>query len=926
MKLNILLAFFLLVIQNIFAQIIVTEPSIPVESQAVTIIFDATRGTAGLKGYSGDVYAHTGVITDKSSGGSDWKYVKTNWGQNTPATKLTRIGTDLYQLHIGPSIRSYYGVPAQDEILKMAFVFRSSDSSKEGKDTGGTDIFVNVFKEGFIVKFDLPQNNTLAEPGQSVDFRVSSSYDADLTLWINDLLVAETQGKTLDHLSVFNEPGDYMAIAQGVYQADTIADTVYICIREEAALIPMPVHYKKGINYLSDSQVALVLWAPEKEYVYVLGDFNEWRPQNAWQMNRDGDFYWLEIDGLTPGKSYVYQYLIDGALLIADPYTEQVSDPFQDKNISSTVYPGLVEYPSGKTAGLAAVFQTGQVPYAWEVPEFEAPDKTNLVIYELLIRDFHEDHSYTAVIDKLDYLDSLGINVLELMPVNEFEGNSSWGYNPSFYFAPDKYYGPKNELKRLVDECHKRGIAVVIDMVLNHSFGQSPFVQMYFDGGKPALNNPWYNREHNFTNPDAHWGYDFNHESLYTQELVDSINAFWMSEYNIDGFRFDFTKGFGNNIKGSNDSWGSLYDADRIRLLKRMADQIWNRNPDAIVIFEHLSDNAEEKELAEYGILLWGRMDIPYAEAAMGYHTSNKSDVTRVLHTSRGWSKAHLVGYMESHDEERQMYKIKQWGNASGSYSTKNPETASHRVGLNSLFFFPLPGPKMMWMFEELGYDISIDFDCRVCEKPVLWAYYEIAYLRNIYRIMSNMIHLKNTYDVFSKGNLTYSLAGSVKQYRMSLGDHHVFAVGNFDVVPKTTSLLMPQLGVWYEYFSRTTTDVTNSNMIITLEPGDYRLFSTMEMDWKTPMSPVETENVSKMEDFNEIRFFPNPSKDRIYFDQPLLKLEIYTMQGLIVHNQLGKVGSEIMSADIQALTPGSYIVLGMDPDKKLRVGRLVKE
>lgn len=926
MKLYISILLFFLAIQGILAQIVVTQPAIPIENQSVTIIFDATKGTAGLKGFTGDVYAHTGVITDKSNSGSDWKYVKTSWGQNTPATKLSRIGTDLYQLEIGPTIRSYYGVPVQDDILKMAFVFRSADSSKQGKDTGGTDIFVDVFMEGFIVKFDEPQNNTLLEQGQDLDFQVSSTYDADLSLLINGDLVDTIQGKSLMYTHTFTDPGDYLIIAQGIYLSDTIQDSVFVCVREEVTLLPKPTQYKKGINYLSEEQVALVLWAPEKEFVYLLGDFNEWKPQNAWQMKKDGDYFWIEFDGLTPGNSYVYQYLIDGILLIADPYTEQVSDPFQDKNIPSTVYPDLIPYPVNQTSGLAAVFRTGQNPYAWEVPQFEAPDKTQLVIYELLVRDFHEDHNYTAVIDKLDYLDSLGINVLELMPVNEFEGNSSWGYNPSFYFAPDKYYGPKNELKSLVDECHKRGIAVVIDMVLNHSYGQSPFAQMYLDGGKPALNNPWYNREHNFTNPDAHWGYDFNHESLYTQELVDSINAFWMSEYNIDGFRFDFTKGFGNNIKGSNDSWGSLYDADRIRLLKRMADQIWNRNPDAIVIFEHLSDNTEEKELAEYGILLWGRMDIPYAEAAMGYHTSNKSDVTRVLHTSRGWNKAHLVGYMESHDEERQMFKIKQWGNASGSYSTKNPETASHRVGLNSLFFFPLPGPKMMWMFEELGYDISIDFDCRVCEKPVLWEYYEIAYLRNIYRIMSNMIHLKKTYDVFSKGNLTYSLAGSVKQYRMSLGDHHVFAVGNFDVVPKTTSLLMPQLGVWYEYFSRTTTEVTNSNMIITLEPGDYRLFSTVEMDWKTLMSPVKTEDVSNLEDINSIGIFPNPSKDRIFFEQPLLKLEIYTLQGQIVHNQLGKVGNEIMYADIQAFAAGSYIVLGMDKDKKMRVGRLVKE
>ena len=81
------------------------------------------------------------------------------------------------------------------------------------------------------------------------------------------------------------------------------------------------------------------------------------------------------------------------------------------------------------------------------------------------------------------------------MPVNEFEGNTSWGYNPSFYFAVDKYYGTKNDLRTFVDECHSQGMAVIIDLVLNHSFGQSPFYLLYKDAdGKPSTDNPWYNQ------------------------------------------------------------------------------------------------------------------------------------------------------------------------------------------------------------------------------------------------------------------------------------------------------------------------------------------------------------------------------------------------------------------------------------------------
>ena len=169
------------------------------------------------------------------------------------------------------------------------------------------------------------------------------------------------------------------------------------------------------------------------------------------------------------------------------------------------------------------------------------------------IRDFTSEHSFNAAKDKLPYLKQLGINAIELMPVNEFEGNSSWGYNPSFYFAVDKYYGTKNDMRAFVDECHRQGIAVIIDLVLNHSFGQSPFYLLYREAdGTPSADNPWYNQKSNIPNAALQWGYDFNHQSTYTRALVDSVAGFWMKEYKVDGFRYDFTKGFSNT---SQDTW-----------------------------------------------------------------------------------------------------------------------------------------------------------------------------------------------------------------------------------------------------------------------------------------------------------------------------------------------------------------------------------
>ncbi len=99
----------------------------------------------GLIDYAGDdVYAHTGVITDKSTSGSDWKYVIAEWSTNLPKAKLTKVSANVWTLTISPSIREFYGVPAEEKILKMAFVFRNSGGTVTGRDVGGTDIFYDV--------------------------------------------------------------------------------------------------------------------------------------------------------------------------------------------------------------------------------------------------------------------------------------------------------------------------------------------------------------------------------------------------------------------------------------------------------------------------------------------------------------------------------------------------------------------------------------------------------------------------------------------------------------------------------------------------------------------------------------------------------------------------------------------------------------
>lgn len=588
-----------------------------------------------------------------------------------------------------------------------------------------------------------------------------------------------------------------------------------------------PADIRDGINYTDGQTVTFSLFAPGKEQVHVIGDFNNWQTSDGYQMKKDGDYFWLTVSNLTPQKEYVFQYLIDRNIRIGDPYCDKISDPYDDRDIPESVYPGLIDYPSGLTEGRASVLQTGQMAYNWQTTNYPIPEKEDLVIYELLIRDFTEAGTYQAVTEKLDYLKQLGVNAIEFMPFSEFEGNSSWGYNPNYYFPPDKAYGTKNDLKELIDACHDNGFIVIQDIVLNHAYGSCPLVMMYWDqvNNRPATNNPWFNTVS--PNTSYSWGNDFNHESSYTRQFVDSVTAYWLTEYKIDGFRFDFTKGF-TNTPGD----GSAYDASRITILKRIADQVWQVNPDAFVILEHFADNSEEKVLTSYrdGMLVWGNANYNFNEATMGYNQEQNSDFSWASWQTRGFSKPGLVAYMESHDEERLMYKNITWGASSGSYSVQNLSTALARNGMAAAFFFCLSGPKMIWQFGELGYDISIDENGRTGEKPLKWEYYDNPDRKKLFDVYAAMIGLRKQYPVFTSGTETLSLSGELKSIQLALDDHHITLIGNFGLTRQTMTVPFQHTGTWYEFFSSSTANIGSVPISVTLNAGEYRLYSDLEL------------------------------------------------------------------------------------------------
>ncbi len=889
---NLITLSFILICLFSKSQTITTAPEFPVPSQAVTVTFDAT-GT-DLEGYTGNLYAHTGVTVE---GVGQWQHVIGSWGNNTNQPQLTSLGNNKWELDISPSINDFYSVPSGEIVTELCFVFRSADGG-----TQSSDLFTTVYSETDI-NITSPDSTSIYSINDNVPINAVSIFATSMSLYINNNFVTSVSGNQLNYNYTATSPGSDTIKIEATDGTTTIQKESYFFVRNPNNIADLPSStLKDGINYIDDNTVTLVLYAPNKTFAFVKGSFNDWNLSLSNQMNKtvDGNRYWITLNGLTAGQEYTYQYIVDDTVTIADPYCDKILDPWNDQYISNSTYPNLISYPSGKTTGIVSVFQTAQTPYSWNTNSFTRPENKDLVIYELHIRDFIAAHDYTTLIDTVSYLKNLGINAIELMPINEFEGNSSWGYNPDFYFAPDKYYGPKNTLKAFIDTCHANGIAVIQDMVLNHSYGQSPLVQLYLDKStwQVTADNPWYNVSS--PNPDYSWGYDFNHESPDTKTFVKRVCDYWLTEYNIDGFRFDFTKGF-TNTPGN----GWAYDASRIAILKDYADYIWSVSPGSYVILEHFTENSEEKELAEYGMMLWGNINYNYAQAAMGWNSD--WDFSWTSYKQRNWNVPNLVSYMESHDEERMMFRNENYGNSSGNYNIQNEATALRRAELAGAFFFTVPGPKMIWQFEELGYDISIDDPCRVCEKPILWNYFNEQNRKKLYYYFKIFIDLKKNYPVFSTDNYTVDFSGNIKQLILRSANLNIVILGNFDVNEHYKVPDFSASSVWYDYYTHEQYTAGNS---ITLAPGEYKIFTSEMLD--LPNIPESINEISKKIDF---KIYPNPASDVIYFEntEQFTNVKITDIRGKTI-KEFNKLNNN--KIDIKNLKPGIYFIKAVKKDE----------
>ncbi len=866
------------------AQLLSWAPDFPKDNDNVTITMDASKGNQALLNYSNtnDVYVHVGVITSASSSSSDWKYVKFTWGTTTAAAQASYQGNSKWQYTI-TDIRTFFAVPGAETILRIAVLFRNGNGSIVQRNANEEDMYIPVYDNNLAVRFSLPLLQPLYNPvpepvnrstGESLAVTAISNQSSALKLYLNGAEIQTAAAATsISANTVLTVSGNNELVAEANNGTTIKKDTLRFFVAPGINIAPLPDGVRDGINYeTGNTSVVLVLYAPGKNRVSLIGEFPgaAWTEQASYVMNKtpDGNYWWLRITGLTPGTEYAFQYLVDGTLKIAEPYAEKILDPSNDQYISAATYPNLKPYPAS-TTGMVSILQTNPPAYNWAVSNFTRPDKRNLVIYELLLRDFLEAHDWKTLKDTLSHLKTMGVNAIELMPFNEFEGNISWGYNGFQYFAADKYYGPRNRLKEFIDSCHVNGIAVIMDIVLNHTYGPSPLARLYWDAAnnRPAANNPWYNpvQPHAFG-----FGEDFNHSSAATTYFFNRVLQHWLTEYKIDGFRVDFSKGLTQKAS-ANDGAFSAYDATRISILNNYAATIRAIYPDAYIILEHFCDDAEEKELSDNGFMLWSNVWTQYQEASMGY--LGNSNFSGGIHTTRGWTNPHLVGFMESHDEERIMYKNTKYGNSSGAYNIKEPATALKRAEMNAVFLLTIPGPKMIWQFGELGYDFSRchlatngeggDCNTKTDPKPIRWDYKAETPRKRLYDIYSSLNKLRFHHwykDVFIANNisLTNSLNGAVKWIilRSATDSSMICVVGNFDINAQNATFTFPAAGTWYDYLRGGTITATGGAQMLNLEPGQFHVFVNRNLT-NAVITPVD--NINPILNEFKVAVYPNP-------------------------------------------------------------------
>ena len=413
---------------------------------------------------------------------------------------------------------------------------------------------------------------------------------------------------------------------------------------------PIPTDYAErakgmGVSIINGG-AAFRVWAPHAEAVAVTGTFDDWAAQPDGSkddaqkvqsaphqlLSEDNGYWYGQVAGAKVGEEYRF-VLVNGEQVISriDPYA---------RHVTSSIGNAIITDPDA---------------YDWEDDDFTAPTLNEMVIYEMHVGTFFDkdpDDDKPATLDtieeKLDHLVHLGVNAIELMPLMEFAGDYSWGYNPAHIFAVESAYGGPEKLRDLVKVCHRHGLAVIIDVVYNH-FGPSDLDLWQFDGwsendkGGIYFYNDW--------KSSTPWGDtrpDYGRGEV--REFIRDNAMMWLEEFHADGLRYDMTP------------YMRSVDADEMNipdgwsLTHWINTEIRERFPRAITIAEDLHGEPKVVSTDDDGAAFHAQWDnhfvhpIRAAVIAASDEARNMDAVRDAVEFSYGDAFSRVI-YTESHDE-----------------------------------------------------------------------------------------------------------------------------------------------------------------------------------------------------------------------------------------------------------------------------------
>ena len=582
-------------------------------------------------------------------------------------------------------------------------------------------------------------------------------------------------------------------------------DTVYDFGAIEIIEAPIPGGIDLGPTWLNNSMF-LAVYAPSQPVMRVVVNSleNASEEPEALTMYKDPniqDTWWIELD--LPGGEYEYEYLLINGNRIADPFSRRLTN-------------GKTRIEIGP-GGISTADD-----FIWSSNDYIRPSLDTLIIYELHVDDFsaqgNGQGTFLDVIDRLDHLKMAGINAIELLPITEFPGTHSWGYDPQLMSAVEENYGTPEEFMRLVDEAHSRGIAVIIDLVWNHIKSTSPIWEI-----QPDYDLNPYIKLHTDLNPneaEGSWGMlDWDHFNTNTIDYINRVNKIWVDEYRVDGFRFDAMYMIGWDMQQQ--EYG----------IPAWSTELKNHDPTIYQIAEHLPSNPW---LIENTDLSSGWHDSFHDRLLNDIHGQSLSTMSIMrqivgLHEYSDWgdpynSRTQAVKYMVSHDEQSILQEMV-------TYNSYSIEEARSRDKFYATILFTSLGIPMLFQGQEFGLQTGWDDDNnngnyddeKLQYRPVDWSLLNTDIGQSHLEHYSKLAKLRKSNPAFYEGTF-YDLYRYTSQKVIVYGykdespnnnDDQVVVVANFSSLERTIeNVPFLSSGIWY--------DALNPTNVITIDEDNY--------------------------------------------------------------------------------------------------------